>query len=366
MNEDMTKALEADGEKLRQLTGEDHGPHSLEGYLQTETLSPFLPGTKIQYAWDSTSLGYLKGCPRLYYYVMIEGWQEKGEGIHLRFGIEYHTALQHYDIYRAVGMEHEDAVREVVRELLIRTIDFNPSEDKYGSAAKYKSRRNLVRTVIWYLEKYPSEKDTHKTYIMEDGRPAVELSFRLELDWGPKAGVVINDEGDGPQPYILSGHLDRVVTFADDLYFMDRKTTKSTPGDFFFSQFDPDNQMTIYSIAAKVILKTPVKGGIIDAAQVMIDTSDFKRGFTFRNENRQQEWLTDLRYILEQNERYAEDDYWPQNDKFCGTYRSEASGSYGCPFREVCQKSPRMREPFLKSKFNKLEEKDRWNPLKPR
>lgn len=25
--------------------------------LQTETLSPFLPGTNVQYAWDSTSLG---------------------------------------------------------------------------------------------------------------------------------------------------------------------------------------------------------------------------------------------------------------------------------------------------------------------
>lgn len=87
-------------------------------HIQTETLSPFLQGTKIQYAWDSTSLGYLKGCPRLYYYVMIEGWQAKGEGIHLRFGIEYHTALQHYDVYRAVGMDHQDALREVVLSVI--------------------------------------------------------------------------------------------------------------------------------------------------------------------------------------------------------------------------------------------------------
>ncbi len=29
MNDEMMKALEADGEKLRQLTGEDHGPHFL-------------------------------------------------------------------------------------------------------------------------------------------------------------------------------------------------------------------------------------------------------------------------------------------------------------------------------------------------
>lgn len=336
-------------------------------HVQQEVLSPFLPGTKIQFAWDSTSLGYLKGCPRLYQYTMIDGWQAKGEGIHLRFGIEYHTALQHYDVYRSVGMDHQDALREVVRDLLTRTIDFNPSEEQYGSAAKYKSRQNLLRTVIWYLEKYPSEKDTHKTYILEDGRPAVELSFRLELDWGPQdglpeiaPGIVFN------QPYILAGHLDKVVTFADDLYGMDRKTTKSTPGEFYFSQYDPDNQMTLYSIAAKVVLKAPIKGVVLDVAQIMIDASNFKRGFTFRSEDRMQEWLTDLRYLLEQNERYVADDYWPQNDKFCGTFRSEASGSIGCPFREVCQKSPRMREPFLKSKFDKLAPEDRWNPLKPR
>lgn len=349
-------------------------------HIQSEIISPFLPGTKIQYAWDSTSLGYLKGCPRLYYYVMIEGWQAKGEGIHLRFGIEYHKALQDYDLFRSAGMEHEDALREVVRDLLVRTVDFSPSEEQYGSAAKYKSRQNLIRTVIWYIDKYPSEKDQCKTYILEDGRPAVELSFRLELEWGPEIASRYPEtteeleekcQGDpnrtfAHQPYILSGHLDRVVEFAGDLYDLDHKTTKSQPGDFYFSQFDPDNQMTLYSIAAKVILKTPIKGVIIDAAQVMIDASRFQRGFTFRSEDRTQEWLKDLRYLLEQNERYAADDYWPQNDKFCGTYRSEETGSIGCPFREVCQKSPRMREPFLKSKFDKLPEEERWNPLKPR
>lgn len=52
------------------------------------TDSPFLPGTKIQYAWDSTSIGYLKTCPRLYQYTIIEGWQSKGESLHLRFGSE--------------------------------------------------------------------------------------------------------------------------------------------------------------------------------------------------------------------------------------------------------------------------------------
>lgn len=347
---------------------------------EVKVQSPFLPGTQIQYAWDSTSLGYLKGCPRLYYYTMIEGWQPKGEGIHLRFGIEYHTALQDYDIYRSLDLSHDEAQHQVVKELLIRTKDFNPSEEEYGTAAKYKSRQNLIRTVIWYLEKYPAERDPAKTYILENGKPAVELSFRLELDWGPNSyqevegfsvepgaiNYVPNAMVPSNQPYLLTGHLDRVVDYQSDLFFMDRKTTKSTPSQFYFSQYEPDNQMTLYSIAAKAILHSPVKGGIIDAAQVMIDASYFERGFTFRNDDKTEEWLLDLRIKLEENEHYAALDHWPMNDRHCNSYRSEATASIGCPFREVCSRSPRMREPFLKTHFNKLSEEQRWNPLKPR
>ena len=66
--------------------------------------SPFLPGTHIQYAWDSTSLGYLKTCPRLYQYTMIDGWGTTAESIHLRFGIELHKALEDYERSIAAGI----------------------------------------------------------------------------------------------------------------------------------------------------------------------------------------------------------------------------------------------------------------------
>src|SRR6516162_632046 len=83
--------------------------------------SPFLPGTNIQFAWDSTSLGWLKTCPRLYQYSMIENWRTKGESVHLRFGIEYHQALQDYEIYRSESMDHEGAVSFIVKNLLHST-----------------------------------------------------------------------------------------------------------------------------------------------------------------------------------------------------------------------------------------------------
>lgn len=349
--------------------------------------SPFLPGTKIRFAWDSTCLGALKTCPRLYQYQYVDFWGREDESVHLRFGQEYHTALQDYDISRAANIGHDDAVFDVVKALLERTADYAP--DPITKAGKYKSRAMLLRAIIWYLDEH--RDDPAKTYIKADGKPAVELSFKFELDWGPKVpehewhwqgGVHwkcsrCNEEVDeidgmvpesacGHQPYLLCGHLDSVKDFNGSLFVMDHKTSMTTLGDHYFDQWSPSNQMTLYSIASKVILDAPVKGVIINAAQLMLDYEKsgepgarFVRGITYRTPDQLAEWLADLRYWLDAAERYAEADYFPMNDTSCDKFG-------GCKFRSICSKSPQVREKFLRSDYVQLKEEDRWNPLKPR
>jgi PD-(D/E)XK nuclease superfamily len=317
--------------------------------------SPFLPGTKIQYAWDSTSLGYLKTCPRLYQYTMIDGYTSKEESVHLRFGGEYHQALHDYDLSRAEGIPHNDAVFDVIRELLIRTFDYAPDSDT--KAGKYKSREALIRTVIWYLDAC-RQNDNFSTYIMANGKPAVELSFRFELAFSPERGEFT--DSNQKQPYLLCGHLDRVCDDGDgNLYVEDHKTTTTTLSDYFFNQFEPSNQMSLYSFGGQMVLEAPIRGVIINGVQLMVDSSRFVRGFTFRTKDQLEEWVTDLSRWLALAEWYAESGYWPQNDTACDKFG-------GCRFRKVCSKSPSVREIFLKSDFNKLDEKDRWNPLVPR
>ena len=227
-----------------------------ETLLTHGSTSPFLPDTFIQFAWDSTCLGLIKTCPRLYQYTMIDGYVGKGESIHLRFGQEYHQALQDYDIARAEGIDHEDAIHSSISELVRRTHDW--SVDETVKPGKYKNRQTLVSLVVDYLDHYVD--DPAETYIKSDGKPAVELSFRFELDWGPKAGLgqrcifgedlkegevlVTNNE----QPYLLCGHMDRVVNFNDQLFVMDHKTTITTPSQYYFNQYEPHNQMTLYTI----------------------------------------------------------------------------------------------------------------------
>lgn len=350
-----------------------------ESLLTTGVQSPFLPGTKIMFAWDSTCLGLIKSCPRLYQYTIIDGWASRHESVHLRFGAEYHSALEAYDHSRANGVEHEDAIHDVVRATLHRTWDYEiddtgavvpgsgaaalpPGDDK---AHRYKNRASLIAIVIDYLDHFGAD-DPAVTYVKADRVPAVELSFRFELDFGPDAKVESRTPdgdmivSDASRPYLLSGHLDRVVEFNDQLFVMDRKTSTATLSSNYFAQYEPNNQMTLYTIAGKVVLDSPIRGVIIDAAQIMIDSPNrFVRGFTYRTQDQLDEWLLDLELTLQQAEAYATAEYWPMNDTACGNYG-------GCKFRDICSKSPGVREQFLKGSFTKLPEDKRWNPLKAR
>jgi hypothetical protein len=338
--------------------------------LQTKAMSPFLPGTKVQFAWDSTSLGWLKTCPRLYQYSMIEGWRSSAKSVHLEFGGLYHSGLEMYDKQRSAGESHDDALRTVVLWLLEQT--WVHGDETVGIASgpidwehNLKTRETLIRSVIWYLEQFAD--DTCETVQLANGKPAVELSFRMELDWGPESGEGItfyeassNDTTLKPvttpsQPYVLCGHLDRVVKFQENFYVMDRKTSSTTIGSYYFDQYDPDNQMSLYSLAARVIYNTPVRGVIIDAAQIAVGFSRFSRGFTFRTEAQIEEWLANTRQWLRLAEAYAQADFWPMNDKSCHQYG-------GCAFRKVCSKSPEVRQKFLESGFTKRH----WNPLESR
>jgi hypothetical protein len=316
-------------------------------------MSPYLPGTKIQYAWDSTSLSNLKTCPRLYQLINIEGWEPKDKSIHLRFGIEYHEACQDYELLRAANVDHDAAVHETVRCLLVRIQDWNP--DVTTRAGEYKNKYSLLQLVVDYLDYY--RDDPAKTVILENGKPAVELSFRIDLSWGPRSGETGKDTY---QPYVFCGHLDRVATFAGEYMILDKKTTTYTLGPYWFNQWSPNNQMTGYTFAGRTVYQMPIRGVVIEGAQIMKEEPNrFVRGITYRTDDQLQEWLSDLQHWLDLAEGYARMGYWPMNDTSCAKYG-------GCQFQHVCSKNPNVRSQFLKADFNQLEEQDRWNPLRNR
>lgn len=299
---------------------------------------------KLQLAWDSTSLGLLKACPRKYQYKMIENWNARGEQHHLAFGILYHSSLEAYDHAKTAGLSHDDATKAAVRHALTNGRDFVGTENPdTGTKGNNKSKATLVRAIVWYLEHF--RDDPAKTVILANGKPAVELSFRMELPIEAETG----------EAFMLSGHIDRLVEMGGQTYILDRKTTGSTISSYYYRQFNPHNQMTLYQFASQVVLPKAAAGVIIDAAQLAVGFARFHRGMIMKGQGILNEWVNDLETWLRVAEGYAKANSWPMNDTACGNYG-------GCEFQPVCSADPSVREMLLKNDFDKKI----WNPLQAR
>lgn len=296
--------------------------------------SPFLEGTAIQLVWDSTSIGYYKLCARHYQLAIMEGWRPKSESFHLTFGGLYASSIELYHKARARGVDHEESLLDATDFVFRKSFGWASLDTK-------KNRETLVRTVIWYLEEFRDDKAT--TIILSNSVPAVELTFKFELDYGPTE----------ESRYILSGHLDRLVEFGGTVYALDNKTTGQTLSPYYYKQFSPNNQISLYTIAGQVAFNTPARGVIIDAAQIAVGFTRFDRGIAYRRPTELEEWLNDLKITLRRAEEDARAGYWPMNDKSCVL----------CPFNDVCSKEPSLRPVILASNFTKA---DPWNPARPR
>lgn len=299
----------------------------------------------LQLFWDSTSLGLLKTCPRKYYLKMIEGWSSRKEAVPLVFGIHYHDALEEYDRMRMNGKDHEEALLDIVHMMMKKTGIRTP-EGKFipwESGDSNRNRETLVRSVVWYLDQF--EQDPLEVVKLKNGKPAVEVSFKMELP-------IIHPKGD---PYILCGHLDKVVDFGNETWILDHKTTKMGLSNYYFQQYDPNNQMSLYTFAANVVLEKKAKGVIVNAAQVGVNFTRFARRFSLRTAGQLDEWYKDLEVYLRQAEQYAQNNYWPMNDTACDKFG-------GCEFLGICSSDPAMRERFLESDFSKKI----WDPTQQR
>ncbi len=304
------------------------------------SFSKILPN--LQLAWDSVSRGAFKTCPKYYEYVIINGYASKRENVHFIFGIGFHSALELYDRHKAEGKSHLESLHLAVRYTIQYNWDFKRSRP-WISDEPTKTRETLIRAVIWYLIQF--EDDPLETMILKDGKPAVELTFHYNSH--------LNSCTD--EPYILCGHLDRVVNWNSKPWIVDRKTTKLSllkDTEKFFEKFSPDDQMSGYYFGGKIIFDEPISGIIIDAGQTAVTFTKFQRGFTHRSQSQLNEWYEDLSYMFKQAEHYAKNNHYPMNDKACGNYG-------GCPMRPICSEPPEMRQELLNAFFIKRV----WDPL---
>lgn len=287
-------------------------------------------GTGRQHAWDSTSLGRFDACPRLYYYQNVMGYQPKEQSVHLRFGILAHKGLEIFERAKAEGLDHEEALHKMVREIHKECWNFQSDNN-------YKTKVTLMRLLVWHVDTF--RDDALKPIVFPDGRAAVELSFRFNLT----------------DDILICGHLDKITTINEEVYTKDLKTTKSALGSMYFDQFSPHIQMPIYTIAGKIVYKQPIKGVIIDAAQILVNGVRFQRAPLQYTQAWLDEFMIKIKHDISLAKQYHDANFWPMRPSSCHKYG-------GCEFRGVCSRSPDVRELFLKDDFVI----ERWDPLKIR
>lgn len=315
----------------------------------------------MQFAWNSSSISLATECLYKYKLSVIDGWGSPRPSVHLVFGGHYATALEHYHKHLAEGKTWAEAVRLIVHEALInswvpeheceRCVGtgriFNADHEIEGAPIcekcegtgvisgrpqdfdhNTKTRENLIRSIIWYCDHFRDDPMT----VLRDatGAPLVEHTGVFEVDDG----------------ILFTCHLDSVVDYASHPYIRDQKTTGSTISPRYFEGYKPDIQMSMYTFMGKALFNIPVKGVIIDAAQIAVGFTRFERGFTFRTDSELAEWYDDTLYTIETARRATRENYFPRNTSSCGNYG-------GCPYRGACSRSPEVREQFLKADFVK-------------
>jgi hypothetical protein len=316
--------------------------------LRASPWSQTLP--HFQVVWDSTSFGWLKECPAYYNFQMIQHWTPRTKGIHLMFGQLYALGVESYAKYRAAGMGHDEATRNMVRTVLCaagtRDEDgvwhpWNPPADHKD--ANIKNRYTLIRSLVWNVE--DGLGSAFKTMTLANGKAAVELSF--EFPAFEIQGETVS----------FAGHLDSIVEnrYTNERYVKDDKTTKSALSAQYFNQYTPNNQMSLYSIAGRVILNKPVSGVLVKAAQIQVESTRFVTQQVTRPAQVLDEWLDDAEYWINQAKGFALRGKWPRNDRACGNYG-------GCVFQQVCARSPAHRGAWLREDFVKFD----WNPAESR
>lgn len=288
---------------------------------------------------DNTSLAMFKECPKKYQLGILLGYRPKSSAPPLTFGKAYHDALEVFRREKARGMSHDDSIAKALRKALDASYA-DPSFTLFTN----RSRITLCRAIVWYADQY--KNDVMKTLVLPNGKPAVELSFRVELPFSFHGS-------DAPVYYC--GHVDEVAEYSDKLYAVEHKHTVGSMYDSYWDRYTFSSQISGYVMALKINFNLEVAGALIDATQVGVNFARFGRRIAHRVETHQQEWIVDLSYWMSQLDLCIRSDRFPHNTESCTKYG-------GCQFREVCFSSPLVRQAILDSHF-KIE---KWNPLKPR
>lgn len=290
----------------------------------------------LQLYWDSTSLNAIKTCPYKYYLSIICGVIPLTESVHLKFGILYHEGHEFFARRLAEGLSREEAIEETILHIMKKT--WEPRMNRgWVSGHETKNRFTLIRTLLDHFDFYKNDENIFSQVLLPDGKPAVELSFKFDLSYETPSGI----------PYKLCGHIDSLKEKSQRLYPRDFKTSGMSLSSSYWSQYDPNNQISTYYFAGQVIFDRKISGILIDAVQITPNGSIFERREFNRTPAQIDEWYKDLGFWIAFAETCSRQNYWPKNETAC------QKGFMTCEYITICKNCPNARDTWMKSGWGK-------------
>jgi len=254
--------------------------------------------------YDNSQLQQFKSCPESYRLKYVEKLRKRQEGIehhHANFGSAIHSGLE--CLYKGHSWsEVENAFADSYKEQL-------DSEDLA------KTRANGIELLRQYYQRYKQE-DKQFDVLGAEVQDVFELGsikFRVKID------LVIKQQG--------------------CVYFMDHKTTGKAFNWMYWSQFEPNSQITAYT-AYCMAKYGECSGGIINAMRFGFRKraykgepagfySEFQRQVFNRDQRQVESWKKDTiswTARLAETARHAPLGSWDKNEGNC----------MWCPYKEVC------------------------------
>lgn len=278
---------------------------------------------------DNFALTMHQACPLKYRYRMVEGWTSRRRSGALGFGAAFHAGLAEWYRSTDTTLRAGDAINAISKNW-----DYTVPEHDYRTLQK------CIETFDAYTREYPQE---NFQIIGWPDAPIVEQTFTLPLGtfldcrlsfvdepekW--EARKDCNAQQDMFEPVCAcglekeridyGGIFDGLVEFNNKAFVFEHKTT-SQLGDYYFSQFNPNNQVTGYIWAAGVMSGLEVAGAMINAIGVYkVSKPKFLRNITTRSPLDIQRWIINVTATCNEIQSHAVTGYWPQRTISCTQY----------------------------------------------
>lgn len=301
---------------------------------------------------DSSMLSTWRACRRKFFWSYVHSLYPTGKSVHLIAGGAFAAGMEaaRRVAFQDIGgrrPNHDDLLEAAFNAFLIEWGDYEAPEDSP------KSFWNTFQALAWYLKRNPPAEDVVQPLIRADGTPAVEYTFSIPIEEGPKHP----ETGD---PFLFVGRFDLLGNYQGLPCVQDEKTTSGI-GFAWMNQWKLRGQFMGYIWACQQAgiqnLNTAVVRGIAILKGEYKDAIVIEQYPQFLIDRWYEMLLHDLHEIVAAYKLACKLDGNNDEQQAYPYNFADACSSYGgCAFLTLCGvKDPK---PFFSNYV-----RHRWNPL---